>query len=385
MISNDILNTLVIAVLLAIIVGAGVFVTQKQQPETLERLEQEEMTLRLRRAEITELLTEQSGSRELAEDAVRRWNARYKVLPQHLTSPAVVSYLNQLSASGFKSFDISLGGVSRGAGFSTLAYSIRGVGHFESLYRFIWEVENGRGLYRVNDLHVREVTHDEPNPVTDIPRRQQLVEFSMTLLAYFGGGEGMSAPDSVVTVPDWVLPAKVAADNPFFPLVMATLPPNTDNLVDVEMDELISVVGQTAVFRTSAGPRPVREGERIYLGRITEVDAQRARLVAELNKGGIRERLEVELASGERFRQALGRMQLIPLHSPPPARPAPPQPGTPEYLRLYPDPLPGVEVDVAPARTVPAPEPTDAATASPERGVAVRPFPGSAPAETPQD
>jgi Tfp pilus assembly protein PilO len=375
MISNDILNTLVIAVLLAVIVGAGVFVTQKQQPETLERLEQEEMTLRLRRAEITELLTEQSGSRELAEDAVRRWNARYKVLPQHLTSPAVVSYLNQLSSSGFKNFDISLGGVSRGAGFSTLAYSIRGVGHFESLYRFIWEVENGRGLYRVNDLHVREVTHDEPNPVTDIPRRQQLVEFSMTLLAYFGGGEGMSAPDSVVTVPDWVLPAKVAADNPFFPLVMATLPPNTDNLVDVEMDELISVVGQTAVFRTSAGPRPVREGERIYLGRITEVDAQRARLVAELNKGGIRERLEVELASGERFRQGLGRIRLAPLNAPPPPPASPPQPGTPEYRRLYGNALPTAAEafgEVEPAEPAP---PEAAALPRPDRGVAVRPFP----------
>jgi Tfp pilus assembly protein PilO len=375
MISNDILNTLVIAALLAVVVGAGVFVTQKQQPETLERLEHEETTIRLRQAEITELLTEQSGSRELAEDAVRRWNARYKTLPQHLTSPAVVSYLNQLSYSGFKNFDISLGGVSRGAGFSTLAYSIRGVGHFESLYRFIWEVENGRGLYRINDLNVREVTHDEPNPVTDIPRRQQLVEFSMTLLAYFGGGEGMSAPDSVVTVPDWVLPAKVAADNPFFPLVMATLPPNTDNLVDVEMNELISVVGQTAVFRTSTGPRAVREGERVYLGRITEVDAQRARLVAELNKGGIRERLEVELASGERFRLGLGRIRLAPLDAPPPPPTSPPQPGTPEYRRLYGNALPTAaevfgEVDAA------APSPPEAAALPrPDRGVAVRPFP----------
>lgn len=384
MTNSDYLNTLVLAVVLAAVAGMGAFLTQKKQPETLERLEQEETALRLRQAEIAELLVEQASSREQAEYAVRRWNSRYKVLPTMLTSPAVVQYLNTLSSSGFKSFDVTLGGVVRRDGFSTLSYDIRGVGHFEALYRFIWEVENGRGLYRVSDLTTREIVENVPNPETEVPYRLQLVEFSMTLEAYFGGADGMSAPDSIVTVPDHVLPARAPADNPFYPLVLEQLPPNSDNLVDVEVDALVSVVGGVAVFRGALGPRPVQQGDRVYLGRLTEVDPNRARVVAELNKGGIRERVEIELATGERYRQALGRVQIVPLSAPPPARPSPPQPGTPEYLRLYPESMPaGLESDVEQEEAPNA----QAAVTQPDRGVAVRPFPGPRPAPTdvPQD
>lgn len=330
--TNDVLNTLVLATMLALVVGGGVYLTQKKQPAELERLEQEETALRLRQAEATELLVEEAASREDAEAALRRWNARYKVLPQHLTSPAVVEYLNALSATGFKNFDVSLSGIARSARFSTLSYNIRGVGYFESLYGFIWNVENGRGLYRVRNLSLRAAAHEAPNPATGIPRREQLVDFMMTVDAYFGGAEGMSAPDSIITVPDYVLPARTPAGNAFWPLVLDALPPNTDNLVDVEQDSLVSVIGPVAVFRDELGARPVREGDRVYLGRITRVDPNEARIVAELNKGGIQERVEIHLATGARYRQAMGETRLAPLHGPAPL-PAPPAPGTPEARR----------------------------------------------------
>lgn len=330
--STDFLNTLVLASVLAFVAGSGLFVTKKKQPERLERLEQEETALRLRQAEISELLVEEAESSELAAEALRRWNSRYKVLPEHLTSPAVVDYLNALTRHGFKSFDVSLVGTARSADFSTLSYNIRGRGYFGSLYRFVWNVENGRGLYRVRSLDVKAVVEEDPNTETGVPRRTDLVEFSMTLDAYFGGADGMSAPDSFVTVPDYVLPARTPAADPFYPLLFASLPPNTDNLVDVEGDSLVSVLGQMAVFRDELGARPVREGDRVYLGTITRVDPNEARVVADLNKGGIRERVEINLATGERYRQALGTPRLTPLNLFDDT-PAPPAPGTPEARR----------------------------------------------------
>ncbi len=330
--SNDTLNTIVLSVVLVLTTGFGTYMTQKKQPARIERLEQEETALRLRQAEVEELLVEKAGSAERAEDALRRWNSRYKVLPEHLTSPAVVNYLNALSSTGFKTFNVSMGGLSRGADFSTLSYSIQGEGYFSSLYRFIWNVENGRGLYRVQNLDVEAITVNEPNPETGVDRREDIVRFSMSVNAYFAGAEGMTAPDSIITVPDYVLPAQTTASNPFYPLVLDALPPNTDNLVDVESDSLVSVIGQMAVFRDELGARPVRVGDRVYLGRISQVDQNEAVVVAELNKGGIRERVEVNLATGERYRQALGGVRLAQLNGPSPF-PAPPAPGTPEAKR----------------------------------------------------
>ncbi|MEM1041159.1 MAG: hypothetical protein AAGI91_00875 [Bacteroidota bacterium] len=330
--SNDALNTLVLSVVLALVVGFGVYVTQKKQPERMERLEQEETALRLRKAEVEELLVEKAGSAERAETALRRWNSRYKVLPENLTSPAVVNYLNSLSEGGFKVFDITLAGLARNGAFSTLSYNIQGQGYFDSLYGFIWNLENGRGLYRVRNLDVEAITVREENLETGVDRREDIVEFSMSVSAYFAGAEGMSAPDSVVVVPDYVLPARTLPSNPFYPLILDDLPPNSDNLVDVEGDSLISVIGQVAVFRDELGPRPVRVGDRVYLGSITRVDPNDARVVADLNKGGIRERVEVHLPTGERYRQALGNSRLAPLSGAPPLV-APPAPGTPEARR----------------------------------------------------
>ena len=92
MTSNDTLNTLVLTALLALVVGLGVYITQKKQPEQLELLEQEETALHMKEAELVDLLVEQAETREVADDAMRRWNSRYKVLPQMITSPSVVSH-----------------------------------------------------------------------------------------------------------------------------------------------------------------------------------------------------------------------------------------------------------------------------------------------------
>ena len=145
--SNDTLNTIVLSVVLLLVTGFGTYMTQKKQPERLERLEQEETALRLRQAEIEELLVEKAGSSERAEDALRRWNSRYKMLPDHLTSPAVVEYLNALSSTGFKTFDVSMGGLSRNGDYSTLSYGVQGEGYFSSLYQFIWNIDSLIGLF----------------------------------------------------------------------------------------------------------------------------------------------------------------------------------------------------------------------------------------------
>lgn len=377
MLSNDALNTIILGVLLAAAVGTGVFVTQKSQPARLKHLEQEEKAYRLRQAEVTDLLVMQAGSEAQAEEALRRWNARYKVLPEYLSSPAVVAYLNQLSSHGFRSFDISFGGVERRSHYSVLTYQIRGTGFFEALYDFIWEVENGRGLYRISDLTLREVAEEGQRPPTEIPRRQQMVQFSLRLEAYFGGTEGMSAPDQEMSVPDFVLPPRHLGINPFYPLILAELPPNVDGLVDVELDELVSVVGDAAIFRTAAGRRTVRQGERVYLGRITRVDPLRARVLVDLNKGGIREQIELELATGERHTHSRGLgIQIIPLSAPRPERPSPPQPGTPEYRRLFGEgPWAPPAEPAEPAEAGVPVRPTTPSAVEAERGLAIRPFP----------
>jgi hypothetical protein len=330
--SNDILNTLILAAVTAFAVGAGFYVTQKVQPTKLKALNDEYEAIELRAAEVEDLLAQEAVASEEAAEAFRRWKARYKILPDQLSSPDVVDYLNVLSRAGFRSFDLTLGGVEHHPNYAIYTYNVTGLAYFESLYGFVWNVENGRGLYRLRDVSIQRQLASIPNPETGVDRQVVLAQFSLAIDAYFGGSEGMSAPDSIITVPANVLPPRRPAMNPFYPRILEQLPPNTDDLVDVEEDELVSVIGGQAVFNHGGQLRTLRVGDAVYLGRVTTVDPNVGRVVIDLNKGGIRERVELDLQSGERYRQALGPVSLEP-SSGPVLMDAPPQPGTPEARR----------------------------------------------------
>jgi hypothetical protein len=53
-------------------------------------------------------------------------------------------------------------------------------------------------------------------------------------------------------------------------------------------------------------------GDPVYLGQIVSVDPREGRVIARLNKGGIIDEIEMVLDTGERFRQAVGPVQLSP-------------------------------------------------------------------------
>ncbi len=333
--SNDILNTIILSVFLAAAAGGGYYVTQRQQPARLAEVRSEIEAIESRDAQVETLLAEEAVASREAAETLAQWNTRYKVLPSALSSSDVVAYLNALSARGFQRFDLSLTGVTPGPTASNYTYQVTGQAYFESLFAFVWHLENNRGLYRVRDLSITKAVTMIGATGENPGRQTVLAEFSMAVDAYYSTNPDISAPDSAVVPPPEAFPPRRAAVNPFFPFILAELPPNVDDLVDVESDALVSVIGGTAVFDRAGQLRQLRSGDRVYLGRIASVDPSRARVVVEMNRGGIRERVELDLETGERYRQALGGQQLVPsgrgaVTPGPVLDVAPPAPGTPE-------------------------------------------------------
>jgi hypothetical protein len=336
--SADVLNTAILSVLLAAAVGGGYYVTQRVQPAELEAVEADIEALENRDAQVETLLVEEAAASESAAATLAQWNTRYKVLPSALTSAEVVAYLNALSSRGFHRFDLALSGVTPGPVASTYTYQVTGEAYFESLFAFVWHLENGRGLYRVRDLQVTKEVVTIGGEGEGPGRQVVLASFSMSVDAFYSSDRDISAPEGAVAPPPEAFPARRAAVNPFFPFVLDALPPNADDLVEVGSDPLVSVVGGTAVFSRGGQLRQLRAGDRVYLGRVSDVDPRLARVTVDLNKGGLRERVEVDLETGEeRYRQHLGGPRVSPSATGPvPAGPAldeaPPAPGTPEAL-----------------------------------------------------
>ncbi len=324
-------NIIILAVVWVFIVAAGLYITAVKQPDELARVEKAEKVIRLKQAELTSLETELSSSSEQADVALRKWRARYKVIPQQLTSPEVIGYLNEVTKTGFEVFDVAHAGTESTGEYSFHSFNISGRGYFSELYRIVWEMENNRFFYRIPELtlvHMDLITEDKESGREEL---KVMVSFQMQLDAIYGGAEGMSAPadgtddareaeDLPVSraqsarppVPLDVLPETRPAVNPFFPLIMEQLPPNTYGLINLEQATLVSTVGEQAIFREGEQFRSVGVGDDVYLGQIMEIDPIEGRVKARLNKGGIIDEVEIYLQTGERYRQALGSIRLAP-------------------------------------------------------------------------
>lgn len=157
-----------------------------------------------------------------------------------------------------------------------------------------------------------------------------VVSFTFDLYAFYGGVVGLSASDesdgaprsmyftdsdmdmALPPVPDFVLPEKNAVMNPFHPLILENIPPNTYGLVDIEQSELLYIVGTDAVLKWGENEVVVGIGDPVYLGQVISVDPRKGTVTARLNKGGIMDQVELAMDLDQPYKQARGSVQLSP-------------------------------------------------------------------------
>ena len=82
----------------------------------------------------------------------------------------------------------------------------------------------------------------------------------------------------------------------FYPLIRNELPPNLDNLLDVQGARLLALIPEGAFLADSKGNTYLLwEGEKVYLGYLTKIDYENNRVSFILNKGGIIEKVDLSL------------------------------------------------------------------------------------------
>lgn len=323
-------NMIVLTLCWFIAIGGGVYTTFFVQPAELERLEKAEQVARMKQAEMASLVAEMSESEFAANDIVTRWNSRYKVIPQTLATEDVIRFLNDLTNDGFNPFDVSFDGMQESSDYNEFSFDIEGRGGFNEVYNLVWSIENDQQLYRIEELELNHFDLITSDPDTGKQRLEVMVSFSFTLHAYFGGAVGLSAGDSedgapgasffsdndlkaeLPEVPLHVLPSRTAGMNPFEPLIMQNIPPNTHGLIDIEEAELLYIVGTDAVLEWDEDEYVVGIGDPVYLGQVISVDPRRGTLVARLNKGGIVDQVELSMDLDELYKQARGSVRLSP-------------------------------------------------------------------------
>lgn len=299
----NVASVAVLSLLWFAVAAAGIYVTMVMQPRELTALTDATRAAGLKREEAGALTQQQVAAEAAMQETALRWATRYKVVPDSLRAHDVVAYLNSLSRRGFKNVDAKVTGTETSADVSRHLLEVTGRASYGALHRFVWDLENNRSFYRLRSLTIEQTDLSDTDS-EGRPTFEAVVTFKMGIEALFGGVEGLSAPppSAVLTdaavlpqpagnrppvVPATVLPMRNPPRNPFYPLILSSIPPNTYGLLDVQEAELIAIADGRAIFRDSEGFHTLGAGSAVYLGYISRVDAANGRVVAHLNKGGI--------------------------------------------------------------------------------------------------
>lgn len=321
-------NIAILVVCWLCVAGFGSYLTFMKQPLELERLTEAERVVALKQDEAGTLRLQTASAEQASREVLSRWNARYKVMPDSLQAHEVVAYFNRLTASGFKNVDVEVLGTTPGADYNAIGLKVSGRGLYRSLYDFVWALENNRSFYRIKHLNLDQldlVTKETSSTGEERSRLEVLVTFEMQVEALYGGSLGVSAggaasvlaseggegaprlnPNAPPGVPASVLPTRRPPRNPFYPLILSQIPPNTYGLMDVEAATLISIADGRAIFTDGDGYHTLGVGGEVYLGEITHVDPRAGIVRARLNKGGIIDEVERRI-SGDGFASGTAR------------------------------------------------------------------------------
>lgn len=275
-------NSLILFTVLALFVAGGWgYISYFQQP-VIEELENE----------IEEKSSELSEKQQIAdqyETVLEQFeNARYyvdnfeKILFPTNDEDRVFDFLNGLNqGSAYTDFAFSFTDSTTQGEYGIITMDISGSGYYRYLNNFIRQIEYSQPLNKIMNLSLTPI-----NNLEDYGR----VNFSFTLRSYYDR-QRLTESDSF----DMASAAVASLYNPFYPLIR-DIPPNEENLANVEQSDLLALTASRAfVLNQSGSLQQLRVGDDVYLGTLRSIDMEERTATFELNKGGIIELVTMEV------------------------------------------------------------------------------------------
>ena len=238
----------------------------------------------------TEQLTAQykeMSAREVILDSVlasRRFN-----IPQNLSSIKFFTFTNIIS-SGFNAdktqLNVEYVDQKPEKEFFYYEYKLSGTGTFNNVHQLIYAIEKSKELKKIKGLSLSSTVQTDKDGIPNY-----LVNFSMNVDVYYSSNNRFASSEmkenDITTGPIYDV---------FYPLIRNELPPNLDNLLDVQNARLLALIPEGAFLADTRGNTYLLwEGEKVYLGYLTKIDYENNRVSFILNKGGIIEKVDLSL------------------------------------------------------------------------------------------
>ncbi len=209
-------------------------------------------------------------------------------IPQDLSSISFYNFLNKVSSTFSQNTQTNIEFVDKKKDkeFYYYEYKISGGGDYEDLFQLIYAIEQSKELKKIKSVTLNNLVSTNKDGMPNF-----LVSFNIVVDVYYSDNNRFATTELVENN----LTAPPIYDD-FYPLIRSQIPPNTDNLLDVQGAKLLALIPQGAFIADSKGNTYLLwEGQQVYLGYLTKIDYEHNIVSFILNKGGIIEKVDLTL------------------------------------------------------------------------------------------
>lgn len=209
-------------------------------------------------------------------------------IPQNLSSISFFNFVNKISAdfSQNTKSDVEFVEQKPDKEFFYYEYKINGGGDYNDLFQLIYAIEQSKELKKIKNVTLSNYLTTDKDGTPNF-----LVSFTIIVDVYFSTHNRFSTAEFVEND----LTAKTIYDV-FYPLIRNQIPPNVDNLLDVQGAKLLALIPEGAFIADTKGNTYLLwEGQQVYLGYLTKIDYDHNTVSFILNKGGIIEKVDLSL------------------------------------------------------------------------------------------
>jgi hypothetical protein len=288
--SYGVRNTIILLVALLLFGGGAFAYIQFVQVPEIERLEtsmQEKQQDYNNKKAISDAFPQLNENYQNALSIIENYD---KSLYKTPNPDDVFDYLNYISNSSENLrvyFDFNFVDSTAQDQYGIIRSNLNGYGNFVNVVNFINTIENSQLLNKVTALSmVPPGGNNEGQEITDIT-------FNFTLESYY---ERIPIQENASRTNVLTRNQQVSTFNPFYPLIQPTVPPNTDNLINVEQSRIIGMTASRIFIVDQGGNvQSLTIGDDVYLGSLQSIDINNKSATFNLNKGGITELVTLEI------------------------------------------------------------------------------------------
>ncbi|MCU0332669.1 MAG: hypothetical protein MUE93_05005 [Ignavibacteriaceae bacterium] len=285
--NKKLISTLsVLALLIIILVAGGIYIFVVQRGDISERQEKlDELNKNVYDPVELDNRYQELERRSAELDSILA-NREFNI-PQNISSIKFYNFINNVVADFPKETTVNVEYLRQAPDkeFFFHEYKLTGGGNYNDVYKMVYAIEQSKELKKINKLSLTNlVKTDEEVPLF-------LVNFELIAQVYY-------------SLDNRFAPAEYVENNlatgpiydAFYPLIRNEIPPNVDNLLDVQGARLLALIPEGAfVADTKGNTYLVWEGEQVYLGYLTKIDYDNNTVSFILNKGGIIEQVTLQL------------------------------------------------------------------------------------------